>query len=102
MPSANVYNMDGEIVREEELDGYVFGAPVNTAVLHQVVTAQLTNRRQGNASTKTRAHVSGGGKKPEIVHKALREPSANLPSQKVKPTNGKLMWYLDKSAASKL
>lgn len=64
MPSANVYNMDGEVIRAEELDGYVFGAPVNTAVLHQVVTAQLTNRRQGNASTKTRADVSGGNKKP--------------------------------------
>jgi large subunit ribosomal protein L4 len=64
MPSANVYNMDGDVVRAEELDGYVFGAPVNTAVLHQVVTAQLTNRRQGNASTKTRADVSGGNKKP--------------------------------------
>jgi len=64
MPSANVYNMDGEVVRAEELDGYVFGAPVNMAVLHQVVTAQLTNRRQGNASTKTRADVSGGNKKP--------------------------------------
>jgi large subunit ribosomal protein L4 len=34
------------------------------AVLHQVVTAQLVNRRQGNASTKTRAEVSGGNKKP--------------------------------------
>ena len=56
--------MDGEIVREEELDDYVFGAPVNMAVLHQVVTSQFVNRRQGNASTKTRAHVSGGNKKP--------------------------------------
>ncbi len=64
MPSANVYDMDGQIVREEYLDNYVFGAPVNTAVLHQVVTAQLTNRRQGTASTKTRAEVSGGNKKP--------------------------------------
>jgi large subunit ribosomal protein L4 len=64
MPSANVYDMDGQIVREEHLDNYVFGAPVNTAVLHQVVTAQLTNRRQGTASTKTRAEVSGGNKKP--------------------------------------
>src|SRR5258708_38612841 len=64
MPSANVYNMDGDVVRAEELDGYVFGAPVNTAVLHQVGTAQLTNRRQGNARTKTRADVSGGNKKP--------------------------------------
>jgi len=64
MPSANVYDMDGQIVREEHLDNYVFGAPVNTAVLHQVVTAQLVNRRQGTASTKTRAEVSGGNKKP--------------------------------------
>ena len=64
MPAANVYNMDGSIVREQELDPYVFGAPVNTALLHQVVTAQLVNRRQGNASTKTRAEVSGGNKKP--------------------------------------
>ncbi|HUY75138.1 MAG TPA: 50S ribosomal protein L4 [Ktedonobacterales bacterium] len=64
MPSASVYGMDGEIVREEELDDYVFAAPVNMAVLHQVVTSQFVNRRQGNASTKTRAHVSGGNKKP--------------------------------------
>jgi large subunit ribosomal protein L4 len=56
--------MDGQIVREEHLDNYVFGAPINTAVLHQVVTAQLVNRRQGTASTKTRAEVRGGSKKP--------------------------------------
>jgi large subunit ribosomal protein L4 len=64
MPTAQVYNMNGEAVREQELDPYVFGAPVNKAVLHQVVTVQLTNRRQGTASTKTRAFVSGGNKKP--------------------------------------
>jgi large subunit ribosomal protein L4 len=63
-PQASVYNMEGEVVREEPLDRYVFGGPVNRAVLHQVVTAQLVNRRQGNASTKTRAYVSGGNKKP--------------------------------------
>src|SRR5215469_9394841 len=64
MPFANVYDMDGNVVREEELDPYVFGAPVNVGLLHQVVTSQLVNRRQGTASTKTRAEVSGGGKKP--------------------------------------
>ena len=64
MPSANVYDMDGQVVREENLDEYVFGAQVNSAVLHQVVTSQLVNRRQGTASTKTRAEVSGGGAKP--------------------------------------
>jgi large subunit ribosomal protein L4 len=61
---ASVYDMEGQRVRDEQLDPYVFAAPVNTAVLHQVVTAQLVNRRQGNASTKTRAQVSGGNKKP--------------------------------------
>src|SRR5215472_13287857 len=64
MPSASVYDMEGQVLREQTLDPYVFGAPVNTAVLHQVVTAQLVNRRQGNASTKTRAAVSGGNSKP--------------------------------------
>ena len=64
MPTANVYDIDGNIVREEQLDSYVFGAPVNVGLLHQVVTSQLVNRRQGNASTKTRSEVSGGGKKP--------------------------------------
>ncbi|SRR5579883_209300 len=64
MPSANVYDMDGQVVRQEELDPYVFGAPVNVGLLHQVVTSQLVNRRQGNADTKTRAEVSGGNKKP--------------------------------------
>lgn len=64
MPSANVYDMEGQILREADLDSYVFGAPINTAVLHQVVTSQFVNRRQGTASTKTRAHVSGGNSKP--------------------------------------
>jgi len=56
--------MAGEAVEKLELSEQVFGVTPNMAVLHQVVTAQLVNRRQGNASTKTRAEVSGGGKKP--------------------------------------
>src|SRR2546423_2941275 len=64
MPSTTVYNMAGEAVEKLELGGQVFGFTPNMAVLHQVVTAQLVNRRQGNASTKTRSEVSGGGKKP--------------------------------------
>ncbi len=64
MPSANVYDMEGQILREANLDTYVFGAPINTAVLHQVVTAQFVNRRQGTASTKNRSAVSGGNSKP--------------------------------------
>jgi len=64
MPSTTVYNMAGEAVEQLELSEQVFGVTPNRAVLHQVVTAQLVNRRQGTASTKTRSEVSGGGKKP--------------------------------------
>ncbi len=64
MPSTKVYNMAGEAVENLELSEQVFGVTPNVAVLHQVVTAQLVNRRQGNASTKTRSEVSGGNKKP--------------------------------------
>jgi large subunit ribosomal protein L4 len=56
--------MAGEAVEQLELSEQVFGVTPNVAVLHQVVTAQLVNRRQGNASTKTRSEVSGGNKKP--------------------------------------
>jgi large subunit ribosomal protein L4 len=64
MPSTTVYNMAGEAVEQLELSEQVFGVTPNEAVLHQVVVAQLVNRRQGNASTKTRSEVSGGGRKP--------------------------------------
>lgn len=64
MPSTTVYNQAGEALEEVELSEQVFGVTPNMAVLHQVVTAQLVNRRQGNASTKTRGEVSGGNKKP--------------------------------------
>lgn len=64
MPSTTVYNMAGEAVEQLELSEQVFGVIPNEAVLHQVVVAQLVNRRQGTASTKTRSEVSGGNKKP--------------------------------------
>jgi len=47
-----------------ELDDAIFGIEPNLAVLHQVVTAQLAAARAGTQSTKTRAEVRGGGKKP--------------------------------------
>lgn len=64
MPSTKVYNLAGEAIEQLELSEQVFGVTPNVAVLHQVVTAQLVNRRQGTASTKTRSEVSGGNKKP--------------------------------------
>src|SRR5579859_3782792 len=64
MPSTTVYNQAGEALEQLELSEQVFGVTPSIAVLHQVVTAQLVNRRQGTASTKTRGEVSGGNKKP--------------------------------------
>jgi large subunit ribosomal protein L4 len=54
----------GKTVGEVALAESVFAITPNVPVMHQVVTAQLANRRAGTQSTKTRAEVSGGGKKP--------------------------------------
>ena len=64
MPSATLYDRNGASVGSVELHDDLFGAPVNEAVLHQVVTAQLAGRRTGTHDTKTRGEVRGGGKKP--------------------------------------
>ena len=54
----------GESSGTVELDAAVFGIQPNVPVMHQVVTAQLAAARAGTQSTKTRAEVAGGGKKP--------------------------------------
>ncbi len=64
MPSTPVYDKTGKAVGSVELSDELFAAPVNTAVLHQVVTAQLAARRTGTHDTKTRGEVRGGGAKP--------------------------------------
>ena len=64
MLNVNVYNMKGEVCGSMELCEKIFGAEVNSSVLHTVVRAYLLNQRQGTQSTLTRAEVSGGGRKP--------------------------------------
>jgi large subunit ribosomal protein L4 len=64
MPKVAVYDMRGTQVGEIDLNDKVFGLEPNEAVMQQFVKMQLANKRVGNASTKTRAEVSGGGKKP--------------------------------------
>lgn len=64
MPRVALYNTSGEQVGEIDLNDSVFGAPIHRSVLHDVVVAHLANRRRGTHDTKTRAEVSGGGKKP--------------------------------------
>jgi 6-phosphogluconolactonase len=43
-----------------------------------------------------------GGEKSEMVRRALKDPSADLPCQKVRPVDGELIWFLDQAAAAKL
>ena len=64
MPQTTLYDRTGKDVGSVELVDALFAAPVNAAVLHQVVTAQLAGRRTGTADTKTRGEIRGGGKKP--------------------------------------
>lgn len=64
MPSVKVYKQTGEAAGSITLDDGVFGAEKNVALIHQVVVAQLANKRQGTKSTLTRSEVAGGGRKP--------------------------------------
>jgi len=62
--TVDVRAVDGSVVGSVVLDDTIFGIKPHIAVMHQVVTAQLAAARSGTQSTKTRAEVSGGGKKP--------------------------------------
>jgi large subunit ribosomal protein L4 len=64
MPQTILFDKTGKNVGKVELSDALFAAPVNAAVLHQVVTAQLAGRRTGTADTRTRGEIRGGGKKP--------------------------------------
>jgi large subunit ribosomal protein L4 len=64
MPKTTLYARTGEAIGEVELPEELFSAPVNVAVLHQVVIAQLAGRHLGTHNTKRRGEVAGGGKKP--------------------------------------
>ena len=64
MPTVGLFNIEGNKVGDLSLNENVFNVEVNKAVLHQVVVAQLANKRQGTQSAKTRAEVRGGGIKP--------------------------------------
>ncbi|MCI5724541.1 MAG: 50S ribosomal protein L4 [Fusobacterium gastrosuis] len=64
MAVLNVYNLEGTQTGTVEVNDAVFGIEPNKVVLHEVLTAELAAARQGTASTKTRAMVRGGGRKP--------------------------------------
>ena len=64
MPKVDVYNMQGKKVSDVELSEAVFGIEPNENVVHSALVNYLANQRQGTQSTKTRAEVRGGGRKP--------------------------------------
>jgi large subunit ribosomal protein L4 len=64
MAVCEILNIQAEKVGEIELNDSVFNVEVNSGILHEVVCMQRANRRSGNACTKTRGEVSGGGAKP--------------------------------------
>lgn len=64
MPSIDIYNIEGKKVKSVELKEEIFGIEPNEAVVHNVLVNFLANQRQGTQSTKTRAEVRGGGRKP--------------------------------------
>lgn len=64
MPKVDVYDIKGKKVSDVELAETIFGIEPNEAIVHSVLVNYLANQRQGTQSTKTRAEVRGGGRKP--------------------------------------
>ena len=64
MPTVDVYDITGKKVKTLELKEEIFGIEPNEKIVHTVLVNYLANQRQGTQSTKTRAEVSGGGRKP--------------------------------------
>ncbi len=63
MPVLDVQNIEGKHISTIELADDIFGVPVKSSVLHEVVKMQLANRRAGTAAVKHRSEVRGSGKK---------------------------------------
>src|SRR5579872_1658879 len=64
MPEITLYNREGKEVGALSLPESVFGVEPNVPLMHQAVQTEEANQRQGNADTKTRSEVRGGGRKP--------------------------------------
>jgi large subunit ribosomal protein L4 len=81
MATVRVLDQSGKKVGEQELDPTVFDVEVNAPVMHQVMVAGQSTQRRGTHSTKTRAEVRGGGRKPwrqkgtgRARHGSIRSP----------------------------
>ena len=81
MSIVKVYNQEGKEISEIELNKAIFDLPWNDDLVHQAIRTYMANQRQVVASTKTRAEVSGGGRKPwrqkgtgRARHGSIRSP----------------------------
>lgn len=77
----DVYNQKGERVGKTKLPSEIFAVEINSDLIHQVLVSQMANKRRNLAHTKTRAEVSGGGRKPwrqkgtgRARHGSIRSP----------------------------
>jgi len=77
----DVFRLDGISSKKIEISDEIFGVEYNPDLVYRAVVAELTNRRQGTVSTKTRGEVSGGGRKPwrqkgtgRARHGSIRSP----------------------------
>ena len=77
----NIYNQKAEKTSTIDLPKEVFEVEVNNDLIHQIVVSQRSNQRQGNAHTKDRSEVRGGGRKPwrqkgtgRARHASIRSP----------------------------
>jgi len=64
MATVTLYNMEGNEVGSLPLPDAIFGVDYNESLVHQAIVTEEANYRQGTHSTKTRAQVRGGGRKP--------------------------------------
>ncbi len=78
---ADLYNQKNQKIKQIDVPNRIFGVEFNPSLIHQVLTVKLANRRKHLAHTKTRAEVSGGGKKPwrqkgtgRARHGSIRSP----------------------------
>ena len=81
MSSIKIYNLEGNVVKEQEVSEQHFSIKPSPSLIHSIVVAQQANKRRSTAHTKTRGEVSGGGKKPwkqkgtgRARHGSIRSP----------------------------
>ena len=81
MSTVKIYNLEGQVIKEQQVSEQRFAVKPLPSLIHDVVIAQQANKRRATAHTKTRGEVSGGGKKPwrqkgtgRARHGSIRSP----------------------------